>query len=102
MHRTQPANVVLQIDRLVLDGQALSRAQERQLRAALTDELARLLTAGGLSEQLLAGGALRSLPVGALPPDHGGDPATLGRGIARALYDGIGGAESPQTNGVES
>ncbi len=101
MHSAQPANIVLRIDGLLLDGLALPRGQERQLRAALTDELARLIAAGGLNEGLLAGGALRSLPAGALPADHGGDPAVLGRGIARALYDGIGGVEPPQTNGVE-
>jgi hypothetical protein len=84
------ADVVLQIDQLVLDGLALPRGHERRLRAALADELAQLIAAGGLSAELLAGGALRTLPAGALAADHGGDPAALGRGIARALYDRLG------------
>ncbi len=95
MRRTEPTTIDLRIDRLVLDGPPLTRAQERLLRAALAEELARLIAAGGLDEALLAGGALRSLPAGALPPDGGGEPGALGRGIARALYAGLGGATLP-------
>ena len=52
-------SIAIQIDRLVLDGWELGPGQERRLRAALADELERLLATGGLHEALLAGGKSR-------------------------------------------
>lgn len=51
-------NINLRIERLVLDGISPSPGERLMLRAAVEAELTRLLTSGGLSDELQSGGAL--------------------------------------------
>lgn len=95
-------NIRVHIDRLILDGLDLLPVQRTELQAALEAELARLLSAGGLSPALENGaalpvlrlGELSPLPAGELPassaPGAPGAAAGLGRQIARAVYGGLG------------
>ncbi len=80
----------IQIDRLVLDGLPVSRAQGPLVQAAVESELSRLFTEGSLSPELLSGGALAGIPAASMPMPSGETPAVLGERIARAVYGGLG------------
>lgn len=84
-----PPSVHVRIERLVLEGLPLTRAQGEQVGAALEAELSRLLAEGRLDPALLASGALPALPAGPLRLDADTSPARLGRQIARAIHEGI-------------
>ena len=83
-------NVTVHIDRLVLDGVALQAGQQHLLQAAVQAELVRLLAAGGLAPELVAGMALPRVTGGplTLPTLPGGVEA--GKGIAASVYAGMG------------
>jgi len=83
-------NVRINIGRMILEGLPLTTSQAARIQAAVESELARLLTVGGLSREMIAGGAFGqiSVPAIALPPEQA--PPVLGRQIARAIYRGIG------------
>jgi hypothetical protein len=80
--------VHLHIDRLVLDGLALSARDGARVRAALETELVCLIGQHGWSGSLAGGAApvLRTAPVHA----DGQGPDALGRQIAASLYGGLG------------
>ena len=84
-------NVRLHIDRLVLDGIDVGPADRPRLQAAVEQELARLIAAGGISPELAGGVALPSVraPQITLAPDA--KSAQLGTAIAGAVYGGVGG-----------
>lgn len=82
-------NVRLHVDRLVLDGIDVPYAARGALRAALEQELARLIANGGLSPSLAGGAAVPSLRAAEIPID--GSPGRLGVAIAGAVYGGLGG-----------
>lgn len=81
--------ITLHIERLVLEGIALDRAQSAQLRAAVEAELTRLLTSDGLSGALAQGGAVPDVPAAPIQLAADGDPGALGQQIARSVYSGI-------------
>lgn len=83
-------NINLHIERLVLDGIELERGQESLLQAAVETELARMLSAEGLSTHLMSGGAMPRLQAGDIRLSAGGNSHQLGQQIARAVYGGIG------------
>jgi hypothetical protein len=87
-------NIVLHIDRLVLDGVTLARGEHEAFREAFAQELSTLL-AGGLHPDLLAGGARPEAAGGSIVLDRtaGGAQlggARLGADLARAVHGGIG------------
>jgi hypothetical protein len=79
----------LQIDRLVLDGFSLGAHEQARLRAALEQELGRLL-GSGLALPSGAGGAVASVRGQPLRQARGADPAAMGRQLAASLYQEIG------------
>jgi len=83
-------NVRIHIERMVLDGIPLTKSQAARIQSAVEFELARLLTAGGLSREMIAGGAFSEISVPAITQPRGQTPPTLGQQIARAVYGGIG------------
>ncbi len=86
-------NVNLHIEHLVLDGLALERGHEPLLRAALEAELTRLIADdGGRAQGLMSEGVVPrvSAPNIETAMGGGGDPAGLGRQIARSVYDSFG------------
>jgi hypothetical protein len=83
-------NINLHIDRLVLDGLPIDHQDGPRVKAAIEVELSRLLSANGLANSLLAGGATPSVPAPGIQMSSDGNPARLGRKIARAIYGGIG------------
>jgi len=82
-------NINLRIENLILDGIEVSPQQRPALQSALEMELGRLLSEQGLASGLTRGGAIRELRGGTIQVSAGGDPATLGQQIARAVYGGI-------------
>lgn len=83
-------NITLHIERLVLEGLPLAPGQAGQLRAALEQELGRLLGERGLAPGLGAGApALRAASI-----DLAGNPsaAALGQQLAAAVMAEIGSA----------
>ena len=87
-------NINLHIERLILDGLPITRANGLLVQAAIEAELARLFAVGGLSPDLASGGARPSLQAGSIQPASDGNPARLGQQIAQAVYSAIGAPES--------
>jgi hypothetical protein len=83
-------NINLHIDRLVLDGLPIEHRDGARVKAAVETELSRLLTANGLANSLVSGGATPSVPAPGIQMSSDGNPARLGRKIGRAIYGGIG------------
>jgi len=79
----------LHIERLVLDGLPIERTQGSKIRAAVEQELTRLLASGGLSSQLRTGGAIPLLRGRNIKLRKGASPAGVGAKIARAVHEGI-------------
>ncbi|HEX8921737.1 MAG TPA: hypothetical protein VF766_09680 [Pyrinomonadaceae bacterium] len=83
-------NINLHIERLVLDEGVMTLGQRRLLQATVQAELIRLLTTGGLSSELAAGGAVPSVQGKAIELGNNVGPIDLGRQIAGSVYAGIG------------
>lgn len=83
-------NINLHIERLVLDGLSIERHHGPLVKAAVEAELSRLLTAYGLANGLMLGGAMPSLPAHNIRMAENSNPAKLGQQIGRAVYGGIG------------
>jgi len=76
------------IERLVLEGLPITRAQGPVVQEAVEVELSRLLSEGGLGPELASGGAVPSLRAEGVRL-NGGSPAQMGRQIARSVYGGM-------------
>ena len=83
-------NVNLHIERLVLDGITLSVRERAVLGTAVSTELTRLISEGGLPANLPASGIVPSIPAGAIQLGGDNNPARLGQQIAQAVYGGNG------------
>jgi hypothetical protein len=83
-------NITIHIERLILDGLPVATHQGPLVQAAVEAELARLVTADGLSPSLSGGGALASVRAGYLQLANDSNPNQLGQQIAQAVYGGIG------------
>jgi hypothetical protein len=83
-------DVVLHIDRLVLDGITLAHGDSRVLRAVVEAELARLLAARAVAPSLLQGGAVPRVMAPSITLPSSARPAVLGQQIAGAVYRGLG------------
>jgi hypothetical protein len=81
-------SVVVNVERLVLDGVDVRVADRPKVQAAVEAELARLLAERGLGAELGGGGATPRLAGGTVRLGAGG-PAGLGRGIAAAAHEGL-------------
>lgn len=83
-------NLVLHIDRIVMDGLSVNRTQLPAVRDALERELARLVGSAGLDS---VGGA-RSIGRIATPPvgiDPQPRPVEVGRQLARSIHGSLRG-----------
>jgi hypothetical protein len=87
-------NIVLNIERLVLDGLDLPPQQGPLLQAAVEAELTRLLAAHGLSSSLYGGGAVPVIRGGHLDASKAGPTPHLGQQIAQAVFSGMGGTSN--------
>lgn len=80
----------VQIERLILDGIHVAPHERPLLQATVENELARLMVADGLNQELAIGGALPSLTAPSMQTPTDSNPAQLGQQIAQAVYGGIG------------
>jgi hypothetical protein len=83
--------VRVHIDRLIVDGPAMGRAERNRLAAALSTELGRLITENGLPPMLAGGLAVPAAPGGPVS-GSAADPGAYGRALAGAVYAGLGNA----------
>lgn len=83
-------NIQVEIDRLVLEGISLSRAQRRELQAAVEVELGRLLAEGGVATRFQTGIAVPEVAATAIQYDAKSSPTQLGHQIAHSVYGGLG------------
>jgi hypothetical protein len=81
------------IERLVLDGLPVTSADGPRVRAAVEAELARLLAAGGLGRELVAGAAMARAPAPQISIGQGERPDAIGRAVARSVHAGIEGRQ---------
>ncbi len=86
-------NIRLHIERLVVDGFGLQRADGKAVKFAVQNELLRLLSGDGLRHELQQGGALPQVRAGVLQVGSTPSPRQLGTQIARSVYRGIGRAK---------
>jgi len=86
-------NIIVHIERLILEGLPIPPDQHLKVQVAVEAELARLLSADGLSASLLSGGTWSRVPANAIELANDGTPVLLGQQIARAVYKGIGGSD---------
>ncbi len=98
-------SISLHIDRLILDGVAIAPADRAALLAAVEAELTRLLSEGGLSDEVLAGGAVPFLRGAAMTLTADRNAASLGAQLAQAVYQSVGPGErrpapAPATSAV--
>jgi hypothetical protein len=97
-------SIRIHIERLVLNAPAMTRTEERQLRASLAEELTGLIQQGHLSLQILSAGRLHSLSV--RPSQHAAanSPAAMGKQAANAVYSAIGShdRQPSRTHGTSS
>lgn len=83
-------NINLHIDRLILDGLDYGHDQRPLLQAAVQTELGRLLTAGGLSNEIANAGAIPRVAGQAIEVRQQNGPHDTGRRIAASVYGAIG------------
>lgn len=82
--------IMLNIDRLVLDGLPVTAAQGARLQRAMEQELSRLFAEGGVAAEFLSGGAVPRIDGAALRLRKGEQTDALGKRIAQSVYAGIG------------
>lgn len=83
-------NIIVHIERLILDGVPVPHRHRSQLQAALERELARLIAADGLTIDVQTSGVLPRVSGGEMRLEGDENPSRLGTQIARAIYKGIG------------
>lgn len=83
-------SIVIQIDRLVLEGIDLPAGQRSTFQSSVEAELVRLLAAAGVSSDLASGRYVPSMRAGTITLNEP-DPARLAVEVARAVFSGIGG-----------
>lgn len=88
----------LHIERLVLEGLPLERAQAPLVQLAVEQELMRLLGAKRIGPDLMSGGAMPSARGGNLQFAREASPRQLGTQIAQSVHEGL----APQTGATKS
>jgi len=83
-------NIVVHIERLILDGLPIGPGQGALVQAAVETELAHLLAESGLMSGVQSGGAVPAVRASAIQLTATSSPAQVGRQIARSVYGGIG------------
>jgi len=82
--------ITFHIERLVLDGLPVSRAQGHIVRTAVERELTQLLATRNFPHELRTGGAIPALRGGSIQVERRSQPAAVGKQIAGAVHRGMG------------
>jgi hypothetical protein len=83
--------IVLDIERLILDGLPLEKRHGLKVQAAVEKELTSLLAARGLDHEWQSGRAVPRVHASGFQLANENSPNRLGQQIARSIYSGIGG-----------
>lgn len=83
-------NIVLHIERLILDGLAIEAGQQADIQTGVEAELTRLLVANGVRTDLQSGGAIPSLRGATINVTNETNAMHLGSQIAQSVHGGIG------------
>ncbi len=81
-------NINIDIEKMILEGVAISPSQGRKLQAAVKAELTRLLATEGIPEYWQEGGVVPHVPGGAIQVKPGTNPTKMGQQIAQVIYRG--------------
>ncbi|MEH2372451.1 hypothetical protein [Nostoc sp.] len=82
-------NINIDIEKLILEGVAISPRQGRLLQGLVEAELARLLSVEGLPDNWQAGEIVPHVPSGAIELELGNNPTQMGQQIAQGIYRGM-------------
>jgi len=82
-------NINLHIERLVLEGLPLTRAQGPLVQRAVEVELARLFGGSGVGPAFRSGGTIPRANGSAMQFAHEATPGQLGTQIAQSVHDGL-------------
>ncbi|HEX3184542.1 MAG TPA: hypothetical protein VHQ94_07085 [Pyrinomonadaceae bacterium] len=82
-------NINLHIERLVLEGLPLSRAQGPLVQRAVELELARLFAGTGMGPAFTSGGTVPRASGGAMQFAREATPGQLGTQIAQSVHEGL-------------
>ena len=82
-------NINLHIDRLVLEGLPLTRAQGPVVQRAVEMELARLFAGTGIGPGFRSGGMVPRATGGAMQFARESTPRQLGTQIAQSVHEGL-------------
>ena len=82
-------NINLHIDRLVLEGLPLTRAQGPLVQRAVEMELARLFAGTGIGPAFRSGGTVPRASGGAMEFAREATPGQLGTQIAESVHQGL-------------
>jgi hypothetical protein len=80
--------IKVHIEHLVLEGLPVEQRHGPQVKAAVEEELSRLIAEGGLAPELASGGAVPSVRADRIN-SIGKGPAQIGKQIARSVYRGM-------------
>ena len=80
----------LHIERLVLEGLPVERAQGALVQSAVQQELTRLLGFNGVAPGLTSGGAMPHARGGDMQFAKEASPCQLGTQIAQSVHEGLG------------
>jgi len=88
-------DVELHIERLILDGVPIGSGDAAIVQSVVEAELARLISAEGLSSSVLSGGAHSVLRGSTVRASAATGPREWGTQIARAVHSGLGSPAKP-------
>jgi len=86
---TKMVRMSIHIERLILDGLPVDRSDGPAVKAAVAEELKRLLAGGYLGQELLCGGSFSSVKANDIYIAGKIHPQTIGEQVARAIYGGL-------------
>ncbi len=84
-----PADILLHIDHLVVDGLPIDRSQGPAFQRALESELTRLFATRGVPASLTGGGMAARIDAGSFRPHSESSIATKAAQVAQAVYGGM-------------
>ena len=82
-------NINVNIERLVLDGLAVTYGQSARVRQEVETQLCNLLSRNGIAPRFLSGGSFAAIAGGGIQLKENVSTAGIGRQIASAVYRGL-------------
>lgn len=87
---TKMVRMSIHIERLILDGLPVDRSDGPAVKAAVEEELSKLIADRGISFEFITGGAVALISANDIRFGPGASPSNLGTQIARSVYGRMG------------